>query len=840
MKHVILIITAFVFFSCGTKTIRIASSFDSEVGVYAADELEKYLNQIYWGVKFETVGENESADIQFVLSKRAKDFGLGEHPTAKESFKIIQKDKKLYIISPDERGLLNATYALLEKLGCGFYISNDVLPEAKKWISFKGWEMEDTPLFEDRNLFTWHNFLSGCTGWSLDDWKSYIDQANKMRYNGIMVHAYGNNPMFSYNYLGETKTTGYFNNTASGRDWGNEHVNDVRRLVGGDLFDEPVYGAEPSFAPEETKVEVSTKLMHQVFQYAEERGTRVIFALDFDTWMSNPQNVVQKLPKEALFDLNGYLTPNPEHPDGYKYYKHQLKELIAKYPQIDELTVWSRSPRKKVNANLGTIWMAFPYEKFPENWKIEYKNILKHNPDINDDLMASGLFAFSKIIKALKIAAGELKLDLDIGYGSWNFYWLPVADVFLPVDVPIRPLDATIAFDSDENEQILATTGAHRKICPIVWAHHDDFSYIGRPYAPYKNLSDLAEKRKIQGLGIIHWTTHPLDIYFSGTAKQLWKTSKNESLEKTLKSYVKAKFGTASPALVKYYNTWMANGPIFGRETSDHFIDLGKLHWKSKLKPWKELIPEAEERLILIDKVAEEHRNNYWKYQRGMEEFYISFFKNQAAFTAAYKLLEKGETDKATKLMQTTNAKETIAKYVAAIKNIGFTAGEKALVISLNTRWVTDFTNLKQRLGLEPIRFKFSPTQHDPLAQMPGKYTYFIDKDQHWWRCLWEHELSDETFVEIGEESFLQVSDEFVFDLNSMHGQKIPEAFNVKIKCKIDGTSEMVELGSKSKKYVDDNKVFVSCENGTLFLRILNDTSEMQVSEIEVIPTTSN
>jgi hypothetical protein len=175
MKNLLIILLTFALFSCSQNKIQIGSLSETRVGTFAADELDTYLNKIYRGVEFETVGENGDADIVYLLSEQAKSFGLQNLPTEKESFKIIQKDKQLYIVAPDERGLLNASYALLEKLGCGFYISGDVLPEAKKWTGFQGWEMQDAPLTGDRFVFNWHNFLSGCTGWNLPDWQAWID-----------------------------------------------------------------------------------------------------------------------------------------------------------------------------------------------------------------------------------------------------------------------------------------------------------------------------------------------------------------------------------------------------------------------------------------------------------------------------------------------------------------------------------------------------------------------------------------------------------------------------------------------------------------------------------------
>ena len=302
------------FCSCKQDNIPIIDLSKTRVGQHSAGELEKYLNRIYGNMSFQylphedmSIDDAPARSILLLLSSQAGQLkGLeGRLPALRESFKIKVHDKKLLVIAPDERGLLNAVYALLEKLGCGYYISGDALPDPVKWDGFAGWEIQDEPLAEERFVFNWHNFLSGCTGWNLLDWQAWIDQANKMRYNGIMVHAYGNNPMFSFEYLGEKKKNRLPEQYHLRPDWGNQHVNDVRRMAGGEIFDEAVFGAVASKAPEPDKDQAATELMQQVFQYAEDRGTKVIFALDFDTWMANPRNILEKLPEEAVFTLTG-------------------------------------------------------------------------------------------------------------------------------------------------------------------------------------------------------------------------------------------------------------------------------------------------------------------------------------------------------------------------------------------------------------------------------------------------------------------------------------------------------------------------------------------------------
>ena len=46
---------------------------------------------------------------------------------------------------------INGVYALLEKLGWGFYLSYDAAPPPRTVpFDFAGWELADTPVFADR------------------------------------------------------------------------------------------------------------------------------------------------------------------------------------------------------------------------------------------------------------------------------------------------------------------------------------------------------------------------------------------------------------------------------------------------------------------------------------------------------------------------------------------------------------------------------------------------------------------------------------------------------------------------------------------------------------------
>ncbi|NND07033.1 MAG: hypothetical protein HKN87_11695 [Saprospiraceae bacterium] len=134
MKISIIILLAFSITPVIQAQIQISNLSGTEIGMHAAGELERYLGKMYTGVDFLRVKSDSNAHIQFVSGVQAKAAGLKAIPTEEGSFKIFEEEGKLFIVSPNERGLLNATYALLEKLGCRFYISGDVVSEQKKVV----------------------------------------------------------------------------------------------------------------------------------------------------------------------------------------------------------------------------------------------------------------------------------------------------------------------------------------------------------------------------------------------------------------------------------------------------------------------------------------------------------------------------------------------------------------------------------------------------------------------------------------------------------------------------------------------------------------------------------
>ncbi len=422
---------AFCFFPAAllahTDVAIVVSPRATPVEKLAATELSSHLQLLYPQVRFgisETRGTSQLAILIGTLTSSPQ---LARYVDARslekaESFVVANRAPTAVIAGADPRGVLYGVYALLEKLGFGFYLSYTVHPPARSGpFSFTGWQVSDHPLVATRLIFNWHNFLSGCSTWDLSDWQNWITQSARMRFNTIMVHAYGNNPMFAFTHNGLEKPTGYLSTTARGRDWGTEHVLDVRAMIGADgLFDSSVFGAHAALAPDGQTHQAATALMQKVFQFAADRGMGVTFALDVDTVSANPQNIIATLPSGAKFAAGGIQVVNPETPDGYAYYRSQIEQLLQTYPQITQIAVWFRGGR-------NSPWRELTPENFPASWRQEYESAIASRPDLRAEPDSPSMFAISKVAAAFrKILDASGHQNVLLAAGSWRFDFLAV------------------------------------------------------------------------------------------------------------------------------------------------------------------------------------------------------------------------------------------------------------------------------------------------------------------------------------------------------------------------------------------------------------------------------
>lgn len=204
-----------------------------------AEELSEGLSKIYPNDQF-PLAANSGTTGPWIQVEQVP----GMRP---EAFAVVHSTKAARplgtIRAADARGFAFGVHRLLERLGAGFYLGFETWSVSRTEFTFDVWSLESQPLAADRVVFNWHNFLSGCSTWDESQWTDWIRRSRAMGFNGVMVHAYGNNPMAGFEFQGVAKPVGYLSSTRIGRDWSVNHVNDVRRLPGGEVFDAPVFGS---------------------------------------------------------------------------------------------------------------------------------------------------------------------------------------------------------------------------------------------------------------------------------------------------------------------------------------------------------------------------------------------------------------------------------------------------------------------------------------------------------------------------------------------------------------------------------------------------------------------
>ncbi|MDB6126681.1 MAG: type domain protein [Verrucomicrobia bacterium] len=696
----------------------------------AGSDLRARLQRLYPDDHFILAAQVPPTGRAIVLTTQSEAPGViaryfsGRPPLKAESFVVThhsENGRELGLIAgADPRGASYGVTALLERLGYGFYLAFETKPPARAGkLNFDAWELADEPLFEDRIALNWQNFLSSATTWEYADWERYIDAVARLRFNDLMVHAYGNNPMFSFEFNGQAKPVGYFATTQSGRDWGTQHVNDVRLMIGGEVFSGPVFGANLPDGDAAQRVQSATALMQRVFARARARGLGVTFALDVDTLSANPANVIGTLPASARFVAGGIELANPDTPEGFAYYETQLDQLLARYPQITRVAVWFRSPES------NTPWRRLQRRELPAAWQREFTG-----PD--DEVSA---FALAKIVHAFQRALERsARRDVTLAAGSWAFPFIAASDHYLPAGIPIIALDWWVAFDSAQAQHDLRAARSGRKIVPIVWAQHDDSAFLGRSYTPFARFASQLQRVGASGYGVLHWTTRPLDLYFKSTVVQTWKSTEDEALALTAAEMAAHIFGEPARATGgEYLTSWITEAPMFGRETTSHFIDraptdseLNERRGRARL----ELLAQLEASVGGNGEVTQ------LRYFERFEKFILSFIATQAAVDRASAALKHDDYASARRALLRVDPVVVIEDYVAAARTGEITRGEQAMIVSLNLRWLPDVISLRQAVGLEPVRYRIGEVRQEPLAQGADPNTYFIDEHRRLWKVI--------------------------------------------------------------------------------------------------------
>lgn len=94
------------------------------------------------------------------------------------------------IVGGDDAGTLYGAYRFAEKLGIGFSIDEDLVPDEQLAGTWPDINETGKPRFALRGLQPFHDFSVGPDWWNLHDYQAVLSQMAKMRLNFIGLHTY--------------------------------------------------------------------------------------------------------------------------------------------------------------------------------------------------------------------------------------------------------------------------------------------------------------------------------------------------------------------------------------------------------------------------------------------------------------------------------------------------------------------------------------------------------------------------------------------------------------------------------------------------------------------------
>lgn len=152
---------------------------------YAMEELQRIITQLCPSSKNETVIElsvDSALDI--------------------DEISLSSNKKMVKIQGGSSHAVLHCVYVFLEKLGCVFEISGELLPPAVSELEIPEISLRHTPGITQRGIRMHLNFVQDQSFFSEDEFAAFIDNMARQRFNYLLFHMYTPQQWFPFLYRG--------------------------------------------------------------------------------------------------------------------------------------------------------------------------------------------------------------------------------------------------------------------------------------------------------------------------------------------------------------------------------------------------------------------------------------------------------------------------------------------------------------------------------------------------------------------------------------------------------------------------------------------------------------
>ena len=408
--------------------------------------------------------------------------------------------KVLLIAGGDGAGALYGAYRLAERLGMGFYLHGDVMPDRRIAPALPDLDEIGKPLFDIRGINPFHDFPEGPDWWSTDDYEAYISQLAKMRMNFIGLHCYpagaGPEPAVWIGVAGDCDEKGRVKfaypsawDSTARSGWGSLPMKTGDFAAGASLlFEKDTFGspAMEGMTPWPRNAEESCavfnnagEMFNQAFTHARRLGVKTCIGTETPMWV--PDAVRERLKKQGK---------DASSPAVVQEIYEGMFRRIAKAHPLDYYWLWTPE---------GWTWGG----NLPQQWQATAGDL------------KSAQAALDAIGKPFTLATCGWVLGPQEDRAAM--------DKVLPKDSPISCINRQVGHDPIDPG--FAKIGPRPKWA-IPWMENDPSLLAPQPWAGRMRYDAAAAKSLgCTGLIGIHWRTKILAPNISALATAAWDQS---------------------------------------------------------------------------------------------------------------------------------------------------------------------------------------------------------------------------------------------------------------------------------------------------------------------------
>ena len=566
--------------------------------------------------------------------------------------------------------------------------------------------------FNIRGVLPWHNFLSGPTGWNLEDYRNYLDECQQYGINFIGFHNYTGGgeryatyvePMIKIEYK-DILPQAYFDNSLTAR-WGYLPMKVKDYAFGTDrAFSLPegaeAFGSDASVTSSTPRehYEKSQALMRDVLSMAHERGIRM--AMGFEFGVIPPEYFSLNVAGDCFYwPGESNMIPNPKSQLAIEIHYAELDNILETYPDIDYVWLWLNE-----HSFMGVnIEKALENASFAEAYNAG-QGYFKEAAD--DAARFVGVWA----LEYMKLTSDYLRSKgshVKVILGGWGGgHQLPSLlkglDRALPKDIIFSCLNPDLG--KSPQPEFLSDIAKNRTVWAVPWLEGDHQLWHFQPRVEMmRDHVKLAAKQNLDGVIAIHWRTEEPRFNFRTFAHFASNKTDNKTVEQLYEEYLTEDMGNKAAKLL---------APLLAQ------MDIKQIQWNVPSPEFYAFTPEwgllddqnvkLRERLI---RAAEQALKKTEGIQRDNLQRFIAMFRFELLLGEVDKammpafILKKNDRqgtvsssfedcEKAYRTLMAAPVKDMFETYMQRVHS----RGELGVLSSLNQRLWREYNDLKSYL----------------------------------------------------------------------------------------------------------------------------------------------